>query len=200
MNIAKLTKIPKRVLDELPTIITNFQIDTPLRMAHFLSQCHHESGGFKSTTENMKYSASRLLQVFPKYFKSVDETKGYAMYSERIGNKVYASRMGNGNESSGDGFRFRGRGYIQVTGKNKYVILDKILNDDIVANPDLIATKYPLYSAAWFWNSVNLNVIADKGSTHEICKEVTKKVNGGKIGLESRYKLLVYYIQLLDIR
>ena len=200
MNIAQLTKLPKRVLDELPSIIRNYQIDTPLRMAHFLSQCHHESGGFKSTTENMKYSAARLLQVFPRHFKSLNDTKGYAMHSERIGNKVYANRLGNGDESSGDGFRYRGRGYIQCTGKNKYIILDNYLDEDIVANPDLIATKYPLYSAGWYWHSVDLNSIADKGSAFEVCEKVTKKVNGGKIGLESRYKYFVYYYQLLDIR
>lgn len=199
MNIALLTKLPKRVLDELPSIINKYQIDTPLRMSHFLSQCHHESGGFKSTTENMKYSSARLLQVFPKHFKSLDDTKGYAMHPERIGNKVYANRLGNGNESSGDGYKYRGRGYIQVTGKNKYIILDKMLNEDIVSNPDLIALKYPLFSAAWFWDSVKLNSIADKGATMEICEQVTKKVNGGKLGLLARYKMLVYYYELLNI-
>lgn len=199
MNIALLTKIPKRVLDELPSVINKYQIDTPLRMSHFLSQCHHESGGFKSTTENMKYSSARLLQVFPRHFKSLDDTKGYAMHPERIGNKVYANRLGNGDESSGDGYKYRGRGYIQVTGKNKYIILDKMLNEDIVSNPDLIALKYPLFSAAWFWDSVKLNSIADKGATMEICEQVTKKVNGGKLGLLARYKMLVYYYELLNI-
>lgn len=199
MNIALLTKLPRRVLDELPSIINKYQIDTPLRMSHFLSQCHHESGGFKSTTENMKYSSARLLQVFPRHFKSLDDTKGYAMHPERIGNKVYANRLGNGDESSGDGYKYRGRGYIQVTGKNKYIILDKMLNEDIVSNPDLIALKYPLFSAAWFWDSVKLNSIADKGATMEICEQVTKKVNGGKLGLLARYKMLVYYYELLNI-
>lgn len=200
MNIAQLTKLPKRVLDELPSIIKNYQIDTPLRMSHFLSQCHHESGGFKSTTENMKYSSARLLQVFPRHFKSLDDTKGYAMHPERIGNKVYANRLGNGDESSGDGFRYRGRGYIQCTGKNKYIILDNYLDEDIVANPDLIATKYPLYSAGWFWHSADLNSIADKGATFDVCEKVTKKVNGGKLGLQARHKMLVYYYQLLNIQ
>lgn len=199
MNIALLTKLPKKVLDELPSIINKYQIDTPLRMSHFLSQCHHESGGFKSTTENMKYSSARLLQVFPKHFKSLDDTKGYAMHPERIGNKVYANRLGNGDESSGDGYKYRGRGYIQVTGKNKYIMLDKMLNEDIVSNPDLIALKYPLFSAAWFWDSVKLNSIADKGATMEICEQVTKKVNGGKLGLLARYKMFVYYYELLNI-
>lgn len=199
MNIALLTKLPKKVLDELPSIINKYQIDTPLRMSHFLSQCHHESGGFKSTTENMKYSSARLLQVFPRHFKSLDDTKGYAMHPERIGNKVYANRLGNGDESSGDGYKYRGRGYIQVTGKNKYIILDKMLNEDIVSNPDLIALKFPLFSAAWFWDSVKLNSIADKGATIEICEQVTKKVNGGKLGLLARYKMLVYYYELLNI-
>lgn len=199
MNIALLTKLPKKVLDELPSIINKYQIDTPLRMSHFLSQCHHESGGFKSTTENMKYSSARLLQVFPRHFKSLNDTKGYAMHPERIGNKVYANRLGNGDESSGDGYKYRGRGYIQVTGKNKYIILDKMLNEDIAANPDLIALKYPLFSAAWFWDSVKLNSTADKGATMEICEQVTKKVNGGKLGLLARYKMFVYYYELLNI-
>jgi len=158
MNIAQLTKLPKRVLDELPSIIKNYQIDTPLRMSHFLSQCHHESGG------------------------------------------LYANRLGNGDESSGDGFRYRGRGYIQCTGKNKYIILDNYLDEDIVDNPDLIATKYPLYSAGWYWHSVDLNSIADKGATFDVCEKVTKKVNGGKLGLQARYKMLVYYYQLLNIQ
>lgn len=198
MNIAKLTKLPKQVIDELPMILNKYKIDTPLRLSHFLSQCHHESGGFKSTIENMKYSEKRLIQVFPRHFPTIESTKGYSMHPERIGNKVYANRLGNGDESSGDGFRFRGRGFIQCTGKNKYIILDKLLPEDIIGNPDLIATKYPLFSAAWFWDSVKLNQIADKGDSFAICEQVTKKVNGGKLGLQERYKMLVYYMKLLN--
>lgn len=200
MNIAQLCKLPKKVLDELPSVIKYYQIDTPLRMSHFLSQCHHESGGFKSTTENMKYSAARLLQVFPKHFKSLDDTKGYAMHPERIGNKVYANRLGNGDELSGDGYKYRGRGYIQLTGRHNYKIIDSYLDENIIDNPDLIATKYPLFSAAWYWQSRKLNSTADKGATMEICEQVTRNINGGKLGLQSRYKLLVYYYQMLNIQ
>jgi putative chitinase len=199
MNIAILTKLPKKVTDELPAIIDKYQINTPLRLSHFLSQCHHESGGFKSVSENMKYSEKRLMQVFPRHFPTIESTKGYSMHPERIGNKVYANRLGNRDESSGDGFKYRGRGYIQCTGRHKFAILDKLLHEDILNNPDWIATKYPLFSAAWFWDSVKLNQIADKGSSLEICEQVTKKVNGGKLGLLARYKHFVYYYELLKI-
>lgn len=198
-KLISLSTLPQNVKDEFPKIMFEFSINNPLRVSHFLAQCHHESGGFKSTIENMKYSSKRLLEVFPKYFKTEEEAKKYAMQPERIGNKVYANRMGNGDESSGDGYKYRGRGYIQCTGKNKFVIFDKLLSEDILQNPDLIATKYPLWSAGWFWNATKLNDIADKGATLDVVTQVTLKVNGGKNGLLARNKLFVNYYKLLSI-
>jgi putative chitinase len=199
MNIALLTKIPSEVLLELPTIMEAFEIDTPLRLAHFLSQCAHESGNFKHTVENMNYSEKRLLQVFPKYFPTLESTKGYAMHPERIGNKVYAGRMGNGDEASGHGYKYRGRGYIQVTGRGKFVELDKILTEDAVSNPDIIGDKYPLFASAWFWDAAKINKVADKGNTFEVCEQVTKKVNGGKNGLLNRWRYFVNFYARLTI-
>ena len=137
------TKIPAQVLSEIPSVIEKFSIDSPLRLAHFLSQCAHESGNFKAVTENLNYGAAGLRSIFGKYFKDDVSAKAYERKPEKIANKVYASRMGNGDEASGDGWKFRGRGYIQLTGKDNYSQFDKVVEDDILANHDLIATKYP---------------------------------------------------------
>jgi putative chitinase len=172
--------------------MSKFGINTPERLAHFLGQCHHESGGFKFTTENTNYSDVGLKKRFNKYFKDKDISK-YARNPEKIANLVYANRMGNGNEASGDGFRFRGRGYIQLTGKNNYKAFDKFVDDDIVLNPDLVATRYPLLTAAWFWDVNDLNEICDKGVNKSTIFAVTKKVNGGIKGLEERSVLTTRY-------
>lgn len=187
MNLERLkTKIPEAVMSQIPDVVEKFKIDTPLRLAHFLAQCAHESGNFKITTENLNYSKEGLMKVFARYFPNETIAKQYEKKPNAIANKVYGGRMGNGDENSGEGSKFKGRGFIQLTGKENYTAFDKFVDDDILASPDLVATKYPLLSAAWFWNSRNLNAIADTGSTDEVVTKVTKKVNGGTHGLNDR--------------
>ncbi len=198
MNLDKLKgHIPDTVLAQIPLVIEKFQINTPLRLCHFLAQCGHESGNFKLVNENLNYGAVSLLKVFPKYFSTGEKAETYARKPEKIANLVYGGRMGNGPETSGDGFKYRGRGYIQLTGKVNYQAFDKVVVEDIVSNPDLVATKYPLLSAAWYWNSRALNAVADKGNTDGVVTEVTKKVNGGTIGLADRIKHFKEFYTLL---
>lgn len=180
------TKIPANVMEEIPLIIEKFGIDGPLRLSHFLSQCAHESGNFKFVKENLNYSADGLRKIFPKYFPTIELANKYARQPEKIANKVYGGRMGNGDEASGDGFKFRGRGYIQLTGKDNYTAFDKFVDDDILANPDLVATKYPLTSAAFFFHKNKLWDVCDKGHGDDIVLAVTKRVNGGTHGLADR--------------
>jgi putative chitinase len=187
VNIDKLKgHIPDTVLNQIPQVMEKFQINTTLRLCHFLAQCGHESGNFKAVNENLNYGPVALLRTFKKYFPTEPKASEYARKPEKIANLVYANRMGNGPESSGDGWKYRGRGYIQLTGKDNYAAFDKVVEENIVENPDLVATKYPLLSAAWFWNSRGLNALADKGATELEVAAVTKKVNGGKIGLVDR--------------
>lgn len=181
-------KLPASVMEEVPVIIEKFGIDGPLRLSHFLSQCAHESGNFKFLKENLNYSADGLRKVFPKYFPTLEAANKYAKQPEKIANKVYGSRMGNGDEASGDGFKFRGRGYIQLTGKDNYAAFDKFVDDDIMTDPDLVATKYPLTSAAFFFHKNNLWSVCDKGHSHDVVVSVTKRVNGGINGLDDRQK------------
>jgi len=178
LNLAGLTgKLPAAVIAQIPETAAEFGITTNLRLAHFLAQCALESTGFTATVENLNYRAARLMQVFPKYFRGVD-TAAYANNPEKIGNRVYANRMGNGDEASGDGFKFRGRGYIQLTGKNNYTSFSKFVSEDCVANPDLVATKYPLASAAFYFNSNNIWAICDRGSDDATVTRVSVAVNG----------------------
>lgn len=186
VDIKKLQGIvPGAVINQIPLIVNRFKIDSTLRLAHFLAQCAHESGNFAITQENLNYSADGLLKIFPKYFNAAN-VNAYARQPEKIANKVYASRMGNSGEASGDGWKYKGRGFIQLTGKNNYSLFDKFVDDDILNNPELVATKFPLLSAAWFWDSVKLNAVADKGNSEEVITLVTKKINGGTHGLEDR--------------
>ena len=170
-------KLPAAVIAQIPDTAREFGITTNLRLAHFLAQCALESTGFTATLENLSYSAQRLLQVFPKYFRGVDPND-YARNPEKIGNRVYANRMGNGDEASGDGSKFRGRGYIQLTGKNNYTSFSKFVGEDCVANPDLVATKYPLASAAFYFNSNNVWAICDRGADDATVTKVSIAVNG----------------------
>lgn len=188
--------IPDLVLNQLSDVITKFELNTPLRLAHFLAQCGHESGGFKVTQENLNYSAQGLLNVFKKYFPG-NLNESYAKQPQKIANRVYASRMGNGDEASGDGYKFRGRGYIQLTGKDNYKAFSTAINEDCVANPDLVASKYPLASAAWFFHKNGLHKIADGGATEAVVTSVTKRVNGGTLGLPDRIKHFNEYYSLL---
>jgi len=190
-------KIPQEVLLEIPEIINKFEINTPLRLAHFLGQANHESGGFRSTVENLNYSSIRLLEIFPKYFnKTLADL--YSRKPEKIANIVYGCRMGNGDKSTGDGWKFRGRGYIQLTGRSNYIEFSKAVIQDVTSNPDLVATKYPLLSAAWFFNKTGLNLIADRGDSIDIVTMITKKINGGVHGIENRIKKFREYYSLLN--
>ena len=198
MNLDKLKKhIPDTVIAQIPDVAAKFGINTPLRLAHFLAQCGHESGGFKLTNENLNYSADGLKKIFPKYFAQAGLAESYARQPEKIASRVYGGRMGNGDEASKEGFKFRGRGYIQLTGKSNYTEFDKFVDDDILGNPDLVATKYPLLSAAWFFHKNGLNTISDKGADDATVTSVTKRVNGGTIGLPDRIKHFKEYYSLL---
>jgi putative chitinase len=188
--------VPDSVIVQIPDAATKFGITTNLRLAHFLSQCGHESGGFKAVSENLNYSADGLVKIFGKYFNATTAA-GYARNPEKIASKVYASRMGNGDEASKEGFKFRGRGYIQLTGKENYTKFGKFIGEDIASNPDLVATKYPLASAAFFFNSNGLWAICDKGADTATVTAVTKRVNGGTIGLDDRIKHFNEYYNLL---
>ena len=198
MNVDKLKgHVPDTVIAQIPGVVEKFEINTPLRLAHFLAQCGHESGGFKAVSENLNYGAAGLQSIFKKYF-TPESAKEYERKPEKIANIVYANRMGNGNQASGEGFKFRGRGYIQLTGKDNYSAFDKSVDDDILANPDLVATKYPLLSAAWFFHKNGLHKIADEGATDAVVTKVTKRVNGGTIGLPDRIKHFNEYNNLLN--
>ena len=188
--------IPDAVIAQIPDAAKKFNISNPLRLAHFLAQCGHESAGFKAVQENLNYSADGLKKIFPKYFPG-NLAEGYARNPEKIASKVYGSRMGNGDETTKEGFKFRGRGYIQLTGKDNYTKFAKFIGEDTVGNPDLVATKYPLASAAFFFDSNKLWEICDKGADDTTVTAVTKRVNGGTIGLADRIKHFKEYFGLL---
>jgi len=197
LNIEKLKgHIPEAVLVQIPETAKKFNITNNLRLAHFLAQCGHESGNFKAVSENLNYSADGLKKIFGKYFPG-NLNESYARQPEKIAARVYASRMGNGDEASKEGFKFRGRGYIQLTGKNNYTNFSKFIGEDCVANPDLVATKYPLASAAFFFDSNKLWTICDRGADDATVTAVTKRVNGGTIGINDRLKHFKEYYNLL---
>ena len=189
--------VPDTVIAQIPDTAAKFGITTPLRLAHFLAQCGHESGGFKAVQENLNYGAKGLRGIFAKYFPTDAKALEYERKPEKIANLVYGNRMGNGAEATGEGYKFRGRGYIQLTGKENYSRFDKTVDEDIVSNPDLVATKYPLASAAFFFQSNGLWAICDKGADDATVTSVTKRVNGGTIGLADRLKHFKEYYALL---
>jgi len=204
MNLDKLKgHIPEAVISQIPAVMEKFQINTPLRLAHFLAQCGHESGGFRLTKENLNYSAKGLLGIFKKYFTKADKTPDtakaalYERKPEKIANLVYANRMGNGPEASGDGAKYCGRGYIQLTGKDNYTAFGKSINEDLTVDPTVVASKYALLSAAWFFNKNGLHKLADGGATDAVVTQITKRVNGGTIGLADRIKHFKEYHALL---
>jgi putative chitinase len=197
LNIEKLKgHIPDVVITQIPETAKKFNITNNLRLAHFLSQCGHESGGFKAVSENLNYSADGLKKVFGKYFPG-NLAESYAKQPEKIASRVYANRMSNGDEASKEGYKFRGRGYIQLTGKGNYTSFTKFIGEDCVSNPDLVATKYPLASAAFFFDSNKLWSICDKGADDATVTAVTKRVNGGTLGLNDRIKHFKEYYNLL---
>jgi len=198
MNLDKLKgHIPDNVIAQIPGVMSKFEINSPLRLAHFLAQCGHESGGFRLTKENLNYSAKGLMGIFKKYFPTEALAKQYERKPEKIANKVYGGRMGNGPEASGEGAKFCGRGYIQLTGKDNYTAFGKSINEDIAANPTWVAEKYALLSAAWFFNKNKLHIMADSGATDAVVTSITKRVNGGTIGLPDRIKHFKEYYTLL---
>jgi putative chitinase len=199
LDLSKLKgHLPDSVIAQIPDTAAKFGITNNLRLAHIISQCAHESGNFKVVYENLNYSADGLRKIFGKYFPTNESAQAYARNAEKIANKVYGSRMGNGAESTGDGWRYRGRGYIQLTSRANYTDFDKFVDDDILGNPDLVATKYPLMSAAWFFQKNNLWTICDKGSSDEVVAAVTKRVNGAHIGLPDRLKHFKEFWHLLQ--
>ena len=197
LNIEKLKgHIPDAVLAQIPETAAKFNITNNLRLAHFLSQCGHESGGFKAVSENLNYSADGLKKIFGKYFPG-NLNESYAKQPEKIASRVYGNRMGNGDEASKEGYKFRGRGYIQLTGKANYTKFTQFIGEDCVSNPDLVATKYPLASAAFFFDSNKLWAICDRGADDATVTSVTKRVNGGTLGLSDRIKHFKEYYNLL---
>jgi len=189
--------IPDSVIAMIPEVASKFEINTPLRLAHFLAQCGHESGGFRLTQENLNYSAKGLNGIFKKYFPTLESAVPYERKPEKIANKVYGGRMGNGAEASGDGWKYHGRGFIQLTGKDNYTAFGKSIGADIVNNPDLVASQYALASAAWFFNKNGLHKMADGGATDAVVTSITKRVNGGTIGLADRIQHFNEYYKLL---
>ena len=189
--------IPDAVIAMIPDTAAKFEINTPLRLAHFLAQCGHESGGFKATQENLNYSAKGLAGIFKKYFPTEAAATPYARQPQKIASKVYGGRMGNGPEASGEGYKFRGRGYIQLTGKENYTAFGKSIGEDMTVNPDVVASKYALLSAAWFFSKNGLHKIADEGASDTVVTKITKRVNGGTIGLPDRIKHFKEYYHLL---
>jgi len=172
-------------VDPLNKVFEKFEINNPNRIAMFLAQVGHESGGLTRTSENLNYKPERLGQIFPKYFRDVDPHE-YAHNPEKIANRVYANRMGNGDEESGDGYKFRGRGLIQLTGRNNYESFAEDMGMELDAAVEYLGTpEGAAMSAGWFWDQHDLNDWADKNDV----VTVTKKINGGTIGLEERKEL-----------
>lgn len=174
-----------KYLPDLNQLMPQYHVDTNLRIAHFLAQLLHESGRMKHVEENLNYSEQALLRVFRKYF-TPEQAKAYARKPEKIANRVYGGRMGNGDESTGDGFRYRGRGLIQLTGKSNYRKFSQWLGEDVTARPELVAAKYAVHSAVYYWTSRNLNEHADRDDI----KKITRLINGGLNGLADRNAIL----------
>ena len=180
--------------EALEILLPDYDINTPQRIAAFVAQCAHESGNFRVLKENLNYRAVTLRKIFPRYFPDDAIAAAYAGKQEAIANKVYASRMGNGPESSGDGWKFRGRGPIQLTGKSNYTQFSQdIGRPDVLTNPDIVATELAFESALWFFRKNNLFAIADKGVSDAVITQITKRVNGGTHGLDDRLKKTKQY-------
>jgi putative chitinase len=170
-------------VDALNETCERFAIDSPFRIAGFLSNTAHESGGFKFVKENLNYSAASLMRVWPSRFPTVEIAQRYAMNPEKIANRAYADRMGNRDEASGDGARFIGRGLIQLTGKNNYVAYSMACDNEALQKPEIVEQpKYAAESAGWFWNVNRLNNLADAQDVGGMCR----RINGGYNGLDDR--------------
>jgi len=185
--------------EALAQLLPDYDINTPQRIAAFIAQCAHESGEFMKIKENLNYKAASLRALFSKYFPNDELAMAYASKpnkQEAIANRIYASRMGNGDEKSGDGYRYCGRGLIQLTGKSNYQNFADSLEMDVEDVPEYLATfEGAAQSACWFWESNNLNRFADKGDI----KGLTKAINGGYIGLEDRIKHYEHALHVLGV-
>jgi len=181
-TLAKL-KISVDWVEPLEEVFHRYEINTPERQAAFIGQCAHESMNFTKLEENMNYSAEGLMKTWPSRFPTLEVAKQYARNPEKIANKVYGGRMGNGTEETGDGWLYHGRGLIQLTGKDNYTLAGDALNMDFIHSPDyVLVPKYAALTAGWYWNKRQLNKEADaKDYTG-----MTKKINGGTIGLDDR--------------
>lgn len=188
INNNKNPEMCKYYIDALNKILPEYKINTKLRLCHFLAQILHESGNLKYKSENLNYSAKALRSVFPKYFKTDEIANQYARKPEKIANKVYANRMGNSDEASGDGWLFRGRGLIQLTGHDNYKLCGTSIKLNLLENPDLLinTAEASIKAACWFWSSKKLNELADQDDI----KTVTKKINGGYNGIDDRCLIL----------
>jgi len=178
----------------LKQCLPDYEINTPQRIAAFLAQCAHESGGFKFLKENLNYQAASLMRVWPRYFPDMATAQAYAHNQEKIANRAYANRMGNGDEASGDGLRFCGRGLIQLTGKTNYQAFADSIETPLEDVPAYLATfEGAVQSACWFWENNNLNQYADSGDI----TTMTKRINGGTLGLEDRQKHYQHALHIL---
>jgi len=181
-------------LDPLNEVFARYDMATPARMASFIGQCQHESGNFKTLRENLNYSAKGLCATWPKRFPTEESATPYHRNPEKIANKVYADRMGNGDEASGDGWKYSGRGLIQLTGKSNYTLAGDSLVADLLNTPDLVLQpKYAALTAGWFWDKSRLNAFADANDI----EGMTKKINGGIIGLDDRKKHIAHALEVL---
>ena len=202
VNSEQLQKmhIGEQWVDALNETFDRFQIDTPIRRASFIGQCGHECGNFKVLEENLNYRAATLLKLFPRTPKrswgfTPEEAAEYEKQPKKIANRIYANRMNNRDEASGDGYRFRGRGCIQLTGSSNYHHAGRALGVDFIMEPDLVATpKYAAMTAGWFWNTHKINHFADM----QDWVGMTKKINGGTIGLDDRIKHIMQALQVLS--
>ena len=180
--------------EALTQLLPDYEINTPKRIAAFIAQCAHESGGFRFVSENLNYKAESLMKVFPKYFHDMGTAKAYEKQPAKIANKIYASRMGNGDTASGDGFRYRGRGLIQLTGKDNYTWFAASIETPVEQAAQYLETfEGAAQSACWFWETNNLNKWADLGDI----EKMTKIINGGTIGLEDRKKHYAHALHIL---
>lgn len=197
INGNKNPEMCKYYIDALNKVLPEYKINTKLRLAHFLAQILHESGNLKYKSENLNYSAKALRSVFGKYFKTDEIANQYARRPEKIANRIYANRMGNGDEASGDGWAFRGRGLIQLTGKNNYKLCGDSIKLDLIKDPDLLinTAEASVKAACWFWNKNNLNELADKDDV----KIITKRINGGFNGLDDRKNILKRAKEILGV-
>ena len=187
--------IGEQWVDALNETFQRFNILTPIQQASFIGQCGHECGQFKVLEENLNYRAETLMKLWKSRFPTIEVANEYARNPKKIANKVYASRMGNRDEASGDGYRFRGRGCIQLTGHANYFHAGQACSEDFVMNPDLVATpKYAAMTAGWFWSTHKLNQYAD---TRDFLM-MTKKINGGTIGLDDRIKHINHALDILS--